>query len=402
MRILHVIWSMSPEAGGPPAAVKGLSGELVRLGHQTAIWTTEAGVESGVSEIAEGVEIRSFPLDGLKKWFYAPLMGKALRSEAAGFDIVHIHGVWLYPTTAAARTCRTGDVPYLIRPCGMLSRFSLARKSLKKRLYGFAVERSNLSGAAAVHFTSEREASESFLFGARPPTVVVPNGVPIADEPDGADRSGEFREKYGIGGRRYILYLGRLSEKKGLDLLCDGFLAAIGESSDVCLALAGPDEEPYARALKERTSEARRRGRIVFTGYLEGAEKQAAFSGAELFAHPSFDENFGMSIVEAMAAGLPVLVSDGVDLHGEIAESGAGCVVPLEVGKVAEGLRRLLGAPEAARKMGQRGRRLARERFGLRLVGDGMVRAYRRILETRKNKRDSHTGSTRPIADPGK
>lgn len=380
LRILHVVWSLSPETGGPPAAVRGLCGELNRLGHQVSIWTTSFGVNAEVRSIEGAVEIRAYPVDGLKKWHYSPAMGRALRSEAAGFDIVHVHGMWLYPTTAAAGACIKREIPYILRPCGMLSRYSLGRKRLKKRLYGSVLERRNLSRAAAVHFTSERESLESELFGAQTPVLVVPNGVDLIDGAGNAGACRDFRIRHGIGERRYVLYLGRLNEKKGLDLLCNAFLLAAEEFPDVCLVIAGPDKNQYARALKERTSAAVLRGRIIFTGFLEGEDKRAALSEAELFAHPSLDENFGMSIVEAMAAGLPILVSDGVDIHPEIRDAGAGLVVPLDASAVAGAIRDVLGDQASASAMGERGRKLVREKYDLRVVGKTMAAAYQSIL----------------------
>lgn len=386
LNILHVIWSMAPENGGPPVAARNLCEELARRGHSVSLWATGIGIANEEQWVVDGVRTHVFPVGRPATWYYSSSLARALRSGVARFDLVHIHGMWLYPMLVAGQACRLQGVPYIIRPCGMLDRFSLGRKWLKKRIYGVLMERRQLAGAAAVHFTTEREAQRAVLFGTRPRRVVVPNGIDLDNAHGGIVDRKRFRITRGIAGRRYVLYLGRVNWKKGIELLAWAFAEIVREFPDTCLVIAGPDREPYAARLKSQLKGLIGDRVVIFTGHLEGQEKADALSGAEVFVLPSRQENFGIAIAEAMAQGVPVIVSDQVDICDAIEVAEAGFVVPLDAAVISQRLRYLLSDSEEARRMGNRGRQLVLERFDLRVVGEAIERVYYDILRGRDDQ----------------
>jgi glycosyltransferase involved in cell wall biosynthesis len=383
LRILHVIWSLSPETGGPPHAVRGLSAELARLGCRVEIWTTDPDVTEETVRTDRGIEEHRFPAERPRRWRYSPRLGISLMERVGDFDLVHVHGVWLYPTTAASRACMKRDIPYIIRPCGMLDRHSLRQRWFKKFVYAVARERWNLRGAAGIHFTTVREMQGANTFGSPARGIVVPNGI-VPEAFGRFNGTAGIIERCGLGGKRYILYLGRVNRKKGLESLCEGYKAIESDYPDTRLVIAGPDIEPYAYRFKDWLVHlwGERHG-VIFTGHVSGEDKVQLLAGAYAFALPSHRENFGISIVEAMASGRPVIVSDQVDICEEIAEAGAGTVVPVDAGATAEAMKALLDSPEKAAKMGKNGMALTRARYDQKGVALRMAEEYAKILAGR-------------------
>jgi glycosyltransferase involved in cell wall biosynthesis len=188
-------------------------------------------------------------------------------------------------------------------------------------------------------------------------------------------------------GKKLILSLGRITEKKGLDLLARAFGSIARERDDVHLVIAGPDERDYRAQVEgwlrtERVSE-----KTTFTGMLVGAEKQAAFRDADLFVLPSYSENFGLAVVEAMAFGLPVVVSKRVNIWREIADAGAGLVVDCDVRQLADALEQMLRDAAAAQGMGECGHRLVESRFTWSRVGQQMAAVYEDIISADRSRK---------------
>ena len=343
--------------GGPIWTVHGLCKALARRGHEVTVFTTNVDGPAD-SEVPldrdvglDGVRVRYFPSRHGRRLYWSPGMARALRESVSGFDLLHLHSIFLWPTWAAARAARAARRPYLLAPRGMLTKTLVRERGfLRKSAWIHLVERRNLEGAAAVHATSALEADEIRAFGFRLRRVlVVPNGVDVAPVTEAPVEAGV----------PVLLYLGRVSWKKGIDRLVEA-LAFVPEA---VLVVAGGDDEGLTPRLQALASQRGVADRVRFVGPVYGTEKRRLLTSSSLFVLPSLGENFGHAVLEAMAHGLPVVVTPEVGLADEIAAAGAGGVVSGEPASLGPRLAGLLAAPDERRRMGERGRLLASERF---------------------------------------
>lgn len=382
LRLLQVLPSYLPawRYGGPIRSVHGLSAALARQGHDVQVITTnvdgpgDSDVPLETPVLIDGVTVRYYPSQRLRRLYWSPPMARAFAEEVPQRDLLHLHSIFLWPTWAAARAARHAGVPYLVAPRGMLVPEMVARKnSLVKRLWLRFIERQNLEQAAGLHVTSGLEIEDVQRFGYHlPPCHLVPNGL----DPD--DSSGEpspqIREIFSRGS--YLLFLGRINWKKGLDRL----IRALPQVTGAPLVIAGNDEEGYRPTLENLAREVGVSDRIIFTGPVAGADKQALLANAAVMAAPSYSENFGNVIIEAWSAGCPVVVTPEVGLAEVVAETGAGLVVDGNPELLAGALSRFLHEGDLREAMGQRGRVLVAERYTWDAVARQMEAVYRDIL----------------------
>jgi|ERR1044071_5930731 glycosyltransferase involved in cell wall biosynthesis len=328
MKILRSIHSVNPALGGPIESVQQSSAVLTQRGHDVEIISLDAPTDSWVRDCS----LRVHPLGpGRGSYGYTPRFSSWIKEQRAKYDAVLIQGLWQYSSFGVWRALHGTPTPYFVFPHGMLDPWfkqTYPLKHLKKAIYWSWAEYRVLRDAAAVLFTSEEErrlARESFS-PYRCNEIVVSYGT-AAPQADLA----EAREDFFIGfpqlrGRRFLLFLGRLHEKKGSELLINAFLVMRNSAVDQSLELvmAGPcADEGYRRHLQ---AIAQRGTGVTFTGMLTGKRKWGAFSAADGFILPSHQENFGIAVVEALACGTPVLISNKVNIWREIALDQAGYV----------------------------------------------------------------------------
>lgn len=388
MRVLHVATSLSPLTGGVGTSVRTLCANLSRLGLSTEIWLTlnkhavELDGRSRERLQQAGVQTRFFPLHPWhplgKRYAYSPALSAALSKEISSFDLVHIHEIWLHPAAAAARACRTAGTPYLLSPCGSLDLFCLRTRWFLKLPYGFLIGRPILRSAAMLHFTSPMEQKLSWTFGVRKSSIVVPRALEQASAPE--TPTGTFRGRHPqIGRKRILLFVGRLHPNKRLDVVARAFIRIAAQREDVHLVVAGPDEG--ARKPAERLlAEAGVSDRVTFTGLLDDENKLAAYRDSTLFLLPSEHESFSVAALEALACGVPVLLSDRVALSEWVQRARAGSILPLNTEAwVVEALR-LLDNPALLQSLGEAARRLAESEFSGPGVARKMLSVYEEIL----------------------
>ncbi|QQS11745.1 MAG: glycosyltransferase [Rhodospirillales bacterium] len=355
-------------------------------GHEVAIHTTNwsaEGVENvptGVALAQDGFTVTYHPVHAPRFWKASRAMGRALAVELPKFDVVHLHSIYLYHDWIGARLCRRHGVPYIVRPHGMLDPYIRARHRGRKKLMELLFQNGVLRRAAAIHYTSdvEREISAPFAMGA--PARIVPLGVDLAgfDKLPPAERFLAAHPE--TRGRRVALFLSRLHFKKGLDLLIPAFARAARQDPDAHLVVAGPDDG----MLDQCKAWTRRDGvsdRVTFTGMLRGDDKLAAFAAASLFALPSYSENFGIAAVEAMAAGLPVVVSDQVNIWRELQAGGGALVVRADEEKVAMALGTLLRDAALAADMGRKARDTVNRLYRWDNVAAALESMYADVVE---------------------
>jgi len=305
--------------GGPIVSIHSLNKALVKKGVDVTVYTTNAGLNGKVQvnqEIdIEGVKViyfdfaRLFEFVGRTGWQISLTMTKALKENLEKFDVAHIHAIWNYSTGVTAYYCRKFSKPYIITPRGTIYPYTLAKKAWKKLPYFKLIARRDLQGAGAIHYTTEDELEKCHsLLGFRNKAVVVPNGVDLVefnDLPPGEmlkDRYPELRNK------KIILFLGRINWIKGLDILVQSFGMLKREKNDLHLLIVGNDENGYESKVRKWLMEEGVIDNVTFTGLLTGREKLEAYAGSDVFVLPSYSENFGMSVIEAMACGLPVII----------------------------------------------------------------------------------------------
>jgi glycosyltransferase involved in cell wall biosynthesis len=382
MKVLHVVSNIDPRSGGPAEALRGLALAQRAAGLDVRVLASwSAGQDTGMADRLGrgGVPVLLIgPCHRPLGWRRG--LAAEVRRHAAEADLVHIHALWEEVQHRAARAARRLGRPYLFRPCGMLDPWSLRQGRWKKALYLRWRLRADLDGAAAIHFTTEEERDLTRPLGLRAPAVVEPNGIDAADL-DSLPPRGAFRADRGIPpGRRVVLFLGRLHPKKGLDLLLPAFARAGGDS---LLVIAGPGADDYPARLKALAAGLGIADRVVFTGLLLGRDKWSALVDADLFVLPSHQENFGVAVVEALGAGTPVLISDQVNLHGEVAGAGVGGVVPLDPEALARELARWLADGDLRRQAAVRAGPFVRERYLWEQIARRWVGHYSRLLSTK-------------------
>jgi glycosyltransferase involved in cell wall biosynthesis len=369
MRILHVIANLAPRYGGPSKACLEMARAVAARGHEVSIYTTnqdgpgELAVPLGQPVRQGGVELRYFPIQSPRFWGTSLPLARALKAGIRTFDLVHLHSLYLFHNLVAGHYCRQCGVPYLIRPHGTLDPYIRGRHRGRKWLLENLFENRNLKKAAAIHFTTEEERELAAPFTFRTPGVVAPLGIDLGElEP--WPEPGAFKAEHPeIGDRKIILFLGRINFKKGLDLLARAFGALNRARGDVHLVIAGPDNDGWGDRIRGWLAAEGVSHRATFTGMLLGREKLAAFRDADLFVLPSYSENFGIAVIEAMACGLPVVISDKVNLWREVAAAGAGKVTPPDASLVAQAMGELLADPDLAARMGRQGRNLVHTKF---------------------------------------
>jgi glycosyltransferase involved in cell wall biosynthesis len=352
LRILHVIRSLDPTGGGPAEGLRQLIAATLALGQCPEVLTLDAPGEPWVSSFPGSVHAVGPVALG---YGYSAGLYRWLRTRSRDYDALVVHGLWQFHGFSVWRALHGGPIPYFVYPHGMLDPWfkdAYPMKHLKKSLYWRLAESRVINDAAAVLFTASEEArlAEQTFTPYRAMPQVVGFGIAI----DAAARLGSAdafaRAWPETRGKRRVLFLGRLHPKKGGDMLIEAFAQFAGADPQLHLVMAGPDDgegtQAAWQALASRLGVA---DRVTWTGMLAGDAKWSAIQAAEVFVLPSHQENFGIAVVEALALGVPVLISEKVNIWREIEADGAGLVEPDTPDGTAKLLRRWLAIDDAHR-----------------------------------------------------
>lgn len=386
-KALMIVPALSMVYGGPSLTSIGLASALCDQGVKMDIATTNADGASNLDVPLnewipkDNYRVRYFPRCGPWEYKFSPMLARWLWDNVRHYDIVHTTSVFNFPVLAAAAICQARGVPYVINPAGMLEPWALAYKAWKKRGYYVLFERPRLQHAGAIHCLSVPEAQRIVDLGIRSPMVIVPNGIDPAQVAAKGDPEVFFGRYPALRGKTILLFLHRVDRKKGLDLMARALASVRARRPDLPLHLvvAGPptgDFLPVAQAFFEQAgcSEA-----VTFTGMLGGAMKDAAFAAAQIFVTPTYSEGFSMSVLEAMAAGLPSVLTTGCNFP-EAEVAGAAIITPIASEPFADGLVRLLSDPDAARAMGHKARSLVLDRYTWEQAARRTVDIYTALL----------------------
>lgn len=389
MRILHIVPSVAPETGGPARSVPALCKGLARAGHEVVLFASSwpncgAGADSDWRKRDfDGYVVEMFPArtalltPGLPS---SPELIDALRTRFSDFDIVHTHSIWNPVASLAMRTLRQRGAPYCVTPRGMLDPVVFSTNRWKKKIWAFLWEKANVEGAALVHFTTEREYRKALRCGWRvSTTVVAPNAVDIDYWHDLPPRTSFESDYPQVRGREVILFVGRINWVKNLDKLVQSLEIVRRARPSTMLVCVGPDSDNHRLELEAMAESLGVRRDILFTGMLQGKCLKAAYSRGDILALVSQKENFGMAVAEALASGLPVVLSEGVDLGVDWPPNTAVRRVRAQPEEIAGALAEMLQYASSRTLPDPRARALARRSFGFAQSME-LVTAYESVL----------------------
>jgi glycosyltransferase involved in cell wall biosynthesis len=388
MKVLHIIPTYYPAhaRGGPIWSVHNLNKWLIKKGVDVTVYTTDLDIPSdklrNKKVNIDGVNVYYFSASFPKFWEYSRNLHKKLKKTAKDFDLIHITSTFLFASTLGAYYAKKNNIPYIISPRGNLMNEPMKKKgALKKIFYVGLVEERNLQNASAIHFTVKKEKEEyeelGFIYKK---SILIPNGIDPENFEDAPD--GHFRQKFNISDdKKIVLFLSRISWKKGLDTLLPAFRKVVDNNPNTVLVIAGGDTEGYKKRVEQWINENNLQNDVIFTGMITGKDKTGALKDSNVFVLPSYSENFGMAVVEAMNFSLPVVITENVGISNKIIENNAGLVVSKDETQVSNAILRLLNNENFAKDIGERGRSLVAKEYLMANIADEWVKNYQEIIE---------------------
>ncbi len=382
MNVAHILSHLSTVYAGVPIGTRRMVSALSRLGIRVSVWAT--GDETEEAEfLRDGISVHLYKAGWPVSWRRSPALVHALRRASTNFDILHIHEIWNYPQYQAAKTAQKMHIPYIVAPRASLEPWRMMYKGFKKKVHLKLLGNNLVKNAACLHAVATAEVEGFRKVGYRGPVFIAQNGI-VPEEfeylPDPVEAETQWPT---LQGRRVVLYLSRISPEKGLDELVPAWSAIIKNPSysDTLLVLAGPDDRGYRQRIEEMIRRAGVEKHVLLTGMVEGRNKLALMSRADIYTLPSYSEGFSNALLENLAAGKPVLVTPGCHFP-EITKAGAGLCVEPERNSLKEGLRQLLDMPkDALITMGNYGRCLVKNNYTWEIAARKIATVYQAILK---------------------
>lgn len=379
LRILHVISSISRARGGPSVAVRNIARALRRRGLDVDVVTTDDDGDDRRLDVPldefvelEGQRVRYFPRQVRRYCVSYPLQ-RWLRRHVHEYDVVHVHGLFSFAPVTAAWHARAAGVPYVMRPAGVLDTWGMTHKSrLIKRTSLRLVDGPLLAGAAAVHFMTDLEQRRAAELRLPIRPIVLPLGFDF-----GTQLSPPQSSEDGQPGR--VVYIARIHRIKCVDILLRAF-AALRTDRPTVLQIAGEGDRALVSELQALAAALGLGERVQWLGFANGPMKRSLLSQATVFTLPSASENFGVSVVEAMHAGVPVVVTCGCGLASMVESAGAGLVTDGSVEELRDALQRMLASGSMRSSMGRAGRHVVERELSLDAFGTRLENLYRWIL----------------------
>ena len=380
LKALHVIPSISPKRGGPSTAVLAMVDALREVSVDAAILTTndhgpdqDLGIKTGHWIEWNGVPIIAFPrwrppCRAVREYAFSPALNIWLASHIHNYDLLHIHAVFSYPSTSAMAQARLQRIPYIVRSIGQLSPWSLSQSAGRKQLMMKLIERRNINAARAIHFTSTAERDESLPLRLKPKSLVIPLGVPYFNAQLNLTQSSNSIVRF--------LFLSRIHPKKQLDKLLQALALVKNHHPEYRwqLRIAGSCDSTYATLLQNQAAKLGLTNNCQWLGFLQGDNKWRELQNADWFVLPSAAENFGISVVEAMAAGTPVVISPHVAIAATVEQAQAGIITPSDFASLSNALLKAMNS--SSESMGLAARTLARQIYSWTSIATKLKSSY--------------------------
>lgn len=369
---IQVVSHLNPIYGGIAASMRSFCEATEQRGISSPLVGFCAPSEVDLTPSA-GVPSPTCLPAGRIRWMVDTQLRRELRNLIRKNEGVHIHGIWESHCAIASSMAQSSRTPYIISAHGMLERWALQHKRIKKALYATMVEVDNLRRATCLRALTADEAHDYRRIGLLTPLAIVPGAVKL---PECVDRQ-LFQNAFpDLFNKRIVIFLGRLHPKKGLDMLVRAWANTGDSVRDAHLLVAGPDSDGLRLALERMAGELGVARSVTFAGMMNASMKWSALANSSLFVLPSFSEGFSVAVLEAMGTGLPVVVSDACHFP-EIAQKDCGWVIEPNQKALEHALVEYFQCPSwEGRAMGSRGRRLVESRFTWNVVGDQMARVY--------------------------
>lgn len=390
MKVLHVTPSVPKVRGGTSQAVLDIVKALQANNVDAEIATTNDNGDGLLNvPLQRCIEYQQVPV-----WFFqrfSPTV-KALREFAFSwqltvwlwqnicqYDIVHVHAIFSYASTIAMVIARLKKVPYIVMPHGLLCEWSLQQSTCKKQIYLNLIEQANLNHSRALHFTTEQEQNEASQLAIKSPSFVVPLG--ISQPKLIPDARTQIRQHFELpADELIILFLSRLHPKKGLDYLIPALSKLTHYRFTFILAGSGTPE--YEGEVKSLLIANGLQNCSYFVGFVEGEFKDTLIQGSDLFALTSHSENFAVAVLEALAVGIPALVTPGVALSSMIQHHHFGYVPALDISDIQAKLENYLSHPQAGQERGDRARQFIAKHYELNCIAKKLNKAYTEVLNS--------------------
>lgn len=383
MRVLHVIPSVARAHGGPTEAM-----ELIELSlHANGVSVTTVTTDDAGPGRRMDANARLAVCGGARRIYFrkvsefykiAPGIMRWLWQNVRSFDIVHIHALFSFTSVVAAVVANWRGVPYVLRPLGTLSKYGRERRRPWLKKFSIAmIESQILRRASAVHFTSSAEWEEAKLLGVPMRAVIIPLGLRAKAE-TGEGRAQEYAT---LVGRHILLFLSRLDPKKNLEGLLHAVAKLKGERDDFALLIAGDGVPTYVDQLKSLARSLSVESNLVWLGHVEGSRKAGVLAMADIFVLPSLSENFGFAAAEAMLAGLPSVLGQGIAIAAQAEAAGAAIMVKPDPEEIGRALADLLANQEQRHAMRRRARDFAAREFSSHTMAQRLTSLYQKISD---------------------
>lgn len=381
MKVLHIAASLDTEWGGPTQVITGLTDALAKKGVKVSIFAPMGKNEGACINKLENVDVNRFPKDFLSRFWtsHSSALAKALRKEAFDFDLLHIHEIWHHPHFAAYQAAKLAKKKFIITIHGELEPWGLNHKAFKKKIYSALIQRRILKEASALHAITEDESKKITKFVDNDNIFIIPNGLNVEEFEKLPPREWIEDLYPDLKGKKVILFLGRIHPSKGLDILAKAFKTVLKKKNNIQLVIAGPDNKSYKSQIVEILKSENAIDNTTFTGTLTGNNKLGILNRADIFVLPSYSEGFSISTLEAMACGIPVLITKCCNFP-EVEKTGAGKIIDASHIHLSEALIDLLDSPKLSKHMGNRGKRLVREKYTWDNLAEQMISSYEEIL----------------------
>lgn len=374
-RTIHVTSSLSRQGGGIPPVIWSLVRHTQTLGNESLV----AGLRDEFFETdAPGPQIQVIAgnICGPKAVGFSPQLNRLLRPHVRPTDVIHTHGLWMYPGTLAFQLSQTFGCKRMISPHGMLEPWALKHSGWKKRAADWMFERRNLETADCLHALCQTEAEHFRRYGLRNPIAVIPNGVEPTNTPPGREQQNLRRDFPPLAAGKLLLFLSRIHPKKGLVDLLQAWARIQPQKRGWALAIAGPDEVQHESGLRRLTGELALTQSVQFLGPVYGDKKARLLSIADAFILPSHSEGFSIALLEAAAAGLPVVLTRECNFP-ELAAAGAAFETGAGAAGLESALRNLLALSDEQRTaMGLKGQNLVQQVYSWPAIAREMSAVY--------------------------